>query len=309
MRAVPAPARPLVAARRLAAVLAALALVAACGNDDTATVEPAPGSSAPLGTLPPVTSAGGATSTTSDGVDAPSTTAAAGEPATTTAAPPESGAPPPVTLDGDVPVGQFASAFLRPDLSERLVVEIHADAEPRSGSVDHFVDTLAEVSGKPVSVVVAGAPGGGDREWTGDELRAAADAGATSEQGGGVAIVRLLFVRGTFEGDDGVLGVSVRGDVAAVFLDRVEAAGGLLGGGAAIERAVTTHELGHLLGLVDLALDTGRADPDHPGHSRNQGSVMYWAVESDLVGQVLGADPPSEFDADDLRDLGAIRDG
>ena len=296
------------APRRLAAVLAALALVAACGDDDTATVEPAPGSSATLGTLPPVTSPGGETSTTAPGVDAPSTTAA-GETATTTAPPPEDGVPPPASLDADVPVGQFASAFLRPDLSERLVVEIHADAEPRSGSVDHLVDTLAEVSGKPVSVVVAGPPGGGDRDWTGEELRAAADAGATSGQGGGVAIVRLLFVHGTFEGDDGVLGIAVRGDVAAVFLDRVEATGGLLGGDAAIERAVTTHELGHLLGLVDLALDTGRADPDHPGHSRNQGSVMYWAVESDLVGSVLGADPPSEFDADDLRDLGAIRDG
>ena len=67
------------------------------------------------------------------------------------------------------------------------------------------------------------------------------------------------------------------------------------------------HEVGHLLGLVDLVLDTGRADPEHPGHSSNRSSVMYWAVESTLITDVLAGGPPRDFDADDLRDLAAIR--
>jgi hypothetical protein len=36
---------------------------------------------------------------------------------------------------------------------------------------------------------------------------------------------------------------------------------------------------------------------------------MYWAVESSLVGQVLNGPPPREFDAADLADLDALRNG
>ena len=294
-----------------AAAIAAVLLAGGCGDDGADDAAVAPSSSSTVGTLPggdtvPPPDAASTTVAPDGGTTAPTGDTTV-PPATPTSSAP--GDPPPPTLDANVAAGRFAPALLRPDLSERLVIEVHADVEPRSGSVAHVADLLGEVSGKPVSVVVAAPPAQGAREWTSDELRAAADAGSTSPQGGGVAVVRLLFVRGTFRGDEGVLGVAVRGDVAAVFVDRVEAAGGLLGGSAAIEEAVTAHELGHLVGLVDLVLDTGRADPEHPGHSRNERSVMYWAVESDLVGQVLGADPPSAFDADDLADLATIRGG
>jgi hypothetical protein len=70
---------------------------------------------------------------------------------------------------------------------------------------------------------------------------------------------------------------------------------------------VVTHEVGHLLGLVDLVLHTGRQDPEHPGHSRNQQSVMFWAVESSLITDVLTGGPPTNFDDDDRADLAAIR--
>ena len=76
-----------------------------------------------------------------------------------------------------------------------------------------------------------------------------------------------------------------------------------------MERAVVTHEMGHLLGLVDLVLDDKRGDPAHPGHSTNRGSVMFWAVETSLVGQVLGGPPPVDFDSDDVADLRKIRTG
>ena len=78
---------------------------------------------------------------------------------------------------------------------------------------------------------------------------------------------------------------------------------------ATLEDAVSTHELGHVLGLVDLARDTGRDDPEHPGHSSSRGSVMFWAVESDLVSQVFGGPPSRQYDAADKSDLAALRGG
>lgn len=295
------------------ALLAVGAIVlGACGGDD--------GDTGDASALPGAAADGSGQAPTATGVagdDGTSTSAPGGAPGTVAPQSTQQGSTGPTTAPAraypaslDVGgVGAFAPALLRPDLSERLIVEVHADAEPRAATLDHLAAVLADVSGKPVSVVAAGAPGGGDRSWSAASLRQAADAGSTTGQGGGVAVVRLLFVHGSFEGDDGVLGVAVRGDVAAVFVDRVADAAGLLGASDGIEVAVTTHELGHLLGLVDLYLDTGRADPDHPGHSTNPDSVMYWAVETDLVGQLLGANPPRHFDADDLADLASIRAG
>jgi hypothetical protein len=101
----------------------------------------------------------------------------------------------------------------------------------------------------------------------------------------------------------------VRGDVFAVFVEDVNRSGSPLVDAATIEQAVAVHEVGHLLGLVDIALDRDRDDPEHPNHSRNRGSVMFWAIDTDLVGQILGGPPPRSFDADDQRDLADLRNG
>jgi hypothetical protein len=58
-----------------------------------------------------------------------------------------------------------------------------------------------------------------------------------------------------------------------------------------------------------LAVDTDREDPEHPGHSRSRESVMYWAVESNLIAELLGAGPPTDFDDADRADLAALRSG
>jgi hypothetical protein len=120
-------------------------------------------------------------------------------------------------------------------------------------------------------------------------------------------VIHLLFVHGSLGGDDSVLGVAVRGDTAAIFVDQVRASATPLVGSAGIEAAVVTHEAGHILGLVDLYLHTGRQDPDHPGHSTDKNSVMYWAVESDVVADLLQGGPPRDFDSADLADLATIR--
>lgn len=200
---------------------------------------------------------------------------------------------------------------MRPQPATTVVFERfeQSGAEPRPASLDHARSVLRSVTAKSVSDPSPIAVPGGPREWTAESIRDTADRLTRAGQGGGRAVLHALFLRGNLEGNDEVLGVAVRGDVLAIFGDSVAAAGTPLVSGGALEDAVLIHELGHLLGLVDLARDTGRADPEHPGHSPNRESVMYWAVESSLVTQVLAGGPPRDFDRQDLADLAALRNG
>ena len=71
------------------------------------------------------------------------------------------------------------------------------------------------------------------------------------------------------------------------------------------------HEFGHLLGLVNLVYQSpvDHEDPDHPGHSNNEDSVMYWAVESSDISNIFSGQLPDEFDQDDLDDLAGLKSG
>jgi hypothetical protein len=212
-------------------------------------------------------------------------------------------------IDGRVRVGQLAPVLLRPARSSQIVVEVRAQtgAEPSQASIDHVLSALRGVTAKRVDVVEGAPVGGGSQAWTTDGLAAIADAGTSSTAD--TVVIHVLFVHGSLGGDTSVLGVASRGDLVTIFSDQIRASASLLSSPQPIEVATVTHEMGHLLGLVDLFLATGRQDPEHPGHSRNPRSVMYWAVESSLVGSLLGERPPADFDAQDLADLATIRNG
>lgn len=72
-----------------------------------------------------------------------------------------------------------------------------------------------------------------------------------------------------------------------------------------VERVVLLHEMGHIIGLVDngLKMQTNHEDPEHQGHSNNENSVMYWAVESSDLFQFFQGGLPDTFDANDKRDV------
>lgn len=286
---------------RRALVLVVLAvLAAACAASDPSTVD-VPGGATTTAPLP----AAGA---------APPTSAASGPPRTIvvggTEAVPDAGAPDdaPATTVAAAPVvsggpGAGAALFLRPSPASRLVVQVRSEPghEPRRATLDRVAAVLRSVSGKSVTVVGGDAvPADADGRWTSAEIRAVGDADRP-EPRAGTAVIRLLFLGGAAADGEDTVGVAVVADLAAVFVDKVA--------GPAYEEAVTVHELGHLLGLVDLVLDTGREDPEHPGHSTNRRSVMYWAVESTILQDLLAGGPPREFDEADLADLATIRRG
>ena len=206
--------------------------------------------------------------------------------------------------------GGFAGVLLAPGPAANIVVDVLVQSGVTADGdvIASIRDILAAASQKPVAVRGPATLDASGSVHTPNDIRRFADEQGKPEQGNGTAVIHVLYLDGSFS-EPGVLGVAVRGDAVAVFPDQVSRAATPFAPASRIERAVVTHEIGHLLGLVDIYIDEGRDDPDRPGHSTNRSSVMYWAVESDVVAQVLGGPPPVSFDAADQQTLRKIHNG
>jgi hypothetical protein len=306
--------------RRTVVMLLAMAVAGACAADEGG-AERGVGSDVQVETTlapsspPPASDETATTSRSSVATIPPTTqrqpTGVTGPP--TTASPAVGGPTAPVGDDGRLgPPGAYARALLRPApvTSIALEVIVQSGTQLRPGTVALVEDVFEESAAKDVSVATRtasdGAPSGA---WDERAITAFADRHAQERASSSRAVVRFLALKGGFAADDNAIGVAVRGDVFALFVDKINGAATPLVDATTIEQAVAVHEVGHLLGLVDIALDRNRDDPDHPFHSRNRGSVMFWAIETDLVGQILNGPPPRTFDRDDRDDLAALRAG
>ncbi len=235
------------------------------------------------------------------------------------------GGDPPPPDDGDALtsanddgfVGANGRAMLRGDRPSMVIeIDVQEGARVDEAAVDHLVDVIADVAAKPAGIRLAGGNtfASNRTEWTADDLRAAAAANRTTATTDDEVSVHILYVRGGHHDEDGqtnAIGLAYSASTAALFPDRWEGLGALLGSSRAIERAVLVHEVGHLFGLVNLTYtsDIDHEDPEHPGHSRHQDSVMYHAIESTLIGQVFSGPPPDTFHPDDRADLEGLRTG
>ena len=207
------------------------------------------------------------------------------------------------------PPGAAAGIILQAAPARSLVVEVLEEpgAPANRPALNRVLSDLRQYSGKPVSEVHTPLPpGSAGKRWTESELEAVADRSAKVPRGPDRFVLRLVFVRGQNVRSPNILAVTFRGDTFATFPDRYASTG------QQIITTVTVHELGHLLGLVDLYLDRGRADtrndPAGGGHSSNPGSVMYYAVDPSVLGSLFGG-ASDRFDAQDERDMAAIRAG
>lgn len=220
--------------------------------------------------------------------------------------------------------GDRAGDYLKPSPYRSILVELDVvnGAEPEQGAIGLMEQRLEQATGKPVEVVRSGGlPGlGANHRYTRDDIVRLEAANRAQFSQGDRAVIYVMWLDGAFEDDNSerkILGAAYRGSAVAMFQANLKAASKtgpldltrptLL----AVQQAVAVHEMGHLLGLVNLGtpMVTPHEDPDSRGHSTNQASVMYHAVESTLIGSILGQNPPTEFDEQDQADLRRMRQG
>jgi len=212
--------------------------------------------------------------------------------------------------------GGLALACLRADEFTKLVIEIdyEADHKPRPETTDMLVQRLSSVCDKTsVTFELWLTDFEQDATWTDDEIRSIGRTSRASDAMNGDELrFHLMFPAGSHT-REGVLGSAVDASTAMIFIDDVKAAENMLQRPSweKMEAAVTVHEVGHLLGLVNLVYTStiDHEDSSNSGHSSNDESVMYWAVESTDPANVIFGTVPNDFDDDDRADLAALASG
>ena len=203
--------------------------------------------------------------------------------------------------------------ILRGDPYDELLLEISyvQSNAPDSSALDLLEQRVSETTEKSTVEVRQHAFSSDDDSYTLEEIVALEDRERTRHKGQGIFVIHLLYLNGEYADNPDALGVAYRGSSIVIFKEQVEDAAFLFVSAQDIEKAVLVHEYGHLVALVNIGYTSphDHEDPDHPGHSNNDESVMYWAVESVDLGNQLAGEPPNQFDSDDLDDLRRMREG
>lgn len=225
------------------------------------------------------------------------------EPSTSSSSPSVSSRPADPALD-ERSVGALGNALLRGDVPG-VVVEVDTvpglDLTPETSAA--IEDTLKRHGRKQAVRFTLEESLPEQERYTLDDLRVLADEGRRNRSGNGRVAVHVLVLSGQFELDQ--VAVAFAATSFAVFPDAI-GRNTPYADYAAGESEVVLHEMGHLFGLVNITGVGGfHEDPDHPGHSPNVDSLMHFTVDRGRSGPPTL--DPREFDADDRREMEAIR--
>lgn len=214
----------------------------------------------------------------------------------------------------DGPVGAMARSYLRGSPANVLRIEIDyvSGREPSTSAIDHLRGVLLSVvDGRKSVIIERGNALPARASWTTAEIDALERSHRQRRSSGNTVTMWIAYLNGSFAEGGGALGVAYKASAAAIFRDRIDDATTAVLLASEIERSVLTHEVGHLLALVNIGYKSAHdhEDAQHPHHSSNQQSVMYWQVEDVSIRSLLSGGPPSDFDADDRADLAMLRSG
>lgn len=209
-------------------------------------------------------------------------------------------------------VGASAKELLASTTYQSLKIEIlyMTGFAPDAAAINHLQTTLAGLLNKPsgITIVTKEISVASNTTLSVDDVIQIEKNNRTVFTSGSQIAVAVLYTNGNYT-DPNVLGVAYKNTSVVLFGKKMHDNSGGIGQASRtkLEATVLEHELGHLLGLVDLGspMQANHKDAAHGSHCSNTNCLMYYASEtSDIFGFLITGNIPT-FDANCKADLTA----
>jgi hypothetical protein len=204
--------------------------------------------------------------------------------------------------------------FLSSSNFKKLTIQIQFvnGLQPDANSVSHLKTFLEQKLNKPngIDFVYRSMPSPGKSTVALNDVASYENLNRIIHHNGSEITAYICFIDGDYAENNGnskVLGIAYGPSSMVIFEKTIrDLSGGLLQPSVmTVETAVSEHEFGHILGLVNngTALTINHQDVPHGKHCNNTNCLMYYASEnSDLIANLTGNNIPV-LDANCLNDL------
>ena len=209
-------------------------------------------------------------------------------------------------------VGASANELLSSSKYTSLKIEVQymTGFQPDAPALNHLQTTLAALVNKPsgISIVTKEIPPSTNLTLSVNDIISIEKNNRTAFTTGAELAVYILYTNGNYT-DANVLGIAYKNTSAVLFGKKINDNSGGIGQAnrTKLVATVAEHELGHLLGLVNVGspMQTGHIDAAHGNHCSNTNCLMYYTSEtSDILGFLITGNIPS-FDANCKADMTA----
>jgi hypothetical protein len=210
------------------------------------------------------------------------------------------------------PVGASANELLAGSTYTSLKIEVQymPGYAPDVSAFSHLQSMLGGLVNKPsgITVVTKEIPAAGNARLSVNDIAQIEKTNRTAFTSGSELAIYVLYTNGNYEQDD-VLGVAYKNTSVALFGKKIHDNSGGIGQASRTKLVATVaeHEMGHLLGLVDLGspMQANHKDAAHGSHCNNTNCLMHYSSEtSDILGFLITGSIPS-LDANCRADLHA----
>lgn len=207
-------------------------------------------------------------------------------------------------------VGVSANDILSDKVFKSLVVEVaYMPGMKLSTNTVNEVKAFFESrthKGKGIQILEREIPSMNKAVYTATDIRNWEKEYRTTKPSGDKLSIWVCVVDGEYD-NSGVVGIAYQNLSCALMGKTIaDNSGGLTQPTKTkIETTIFLHEIGHLLGLVDIGSPMVKNHSAHGNHCDNENCLMYYAVENTDFFSVLGSSPVPSLDANCLNDLKA----
>lgn len=214
--------------------------------------------------------------------------------------------------ENNLAVGSSANGLLSNQKFTKLLIEINymPGFKPDNAALDHITNSLNSLINKSEGIIITQKqiPSTGSGTLSVSDIATIENNNRTLYNSSNTISVYILITDGVYTTSN-VLGIAYRNTSICLFGKKMHDNSGGLGQASRtkLEATVLKHELGHLLGMVDLgtAMQVNHKDAAHGNHCNNQNCLMHYTAETtDILGYLITGTIP-DFDTNCKNDMKA----